>query len=196
MPAARLPAVPPTTPPPRWGAGPVGEPGLSCWPGGWPPPGRQQSLRRGLPCPSSDSSWQLWRNVLLTAVLLINGEHVCVAETFLVFFPSSSVWWKYRKTVDIRYKKGVWGGLLSSYPKGFLYLRSTHFGNRHFSNPWVSFPKCFHTSAPLCPAFLPYHQLVLMKSSSLQPCQVRLFFFKTTLFIKKNFRSLLIFSIH
>lgn len=72
--------------PPRWGADPAGEPGLSCWPGGRPPLGRQQSLRRGLPCPSSDSSWQLWRNVLLTAVLLINGEHVCVAETFLVFF--------------------------------------------------------------------------------------------------------------
>ena len=72
--------------------------------------------------------------------------------------------------------KGVCGGLLSSYPKGFLYLRSTHFGNRHFSNPWVSFPKCFHTSAPLCPAFLPYHHLVLMKNSSLQPCQVPLFF--------------------
>lgn len=50
------------------------------------PPGRQQSLCCGLPCPSSDSSWQLWRNVLLTAVLLINGEHVCVAETFLFFF--------------------------------------------------------------------------------------------------------------
>lgn len=74
--------------------------------------------------------------------------------------------------------KGVGGGgLLSSYPKGFVYLRSTHFGNRHFSNPWVSFPKCFHTSAPLCPAFLPYRLLVLMKSSSLQSCQVPLFFF-------------------
>lgn len=50
------------------------------------PPGRQQSLCCGLPCPSSDSFWQLWCNVLLTAVLLINGEHVCVAETFLFFF--------------------------------------------------------------------------------------------------------------
>lgn len=48
-------------------------------------PGGQRGLRCGLPCPSSDSSWQLWRNVLLTAVL-INGEHVCVAEIFLSFF--------------------------------------------------------------------------------------------------------------
>lgn len=84
-----------------------------------PPPGRQQSLRRGLPCPSSDSSWQLWHNVLLTAVLLINGEHVCVAGTFLFLFSSSSVWWTHRKTVYIHYKRG--GG------RGFTIFLSQRF---------------------------------------------------------------------
>lgn len=77
-------------------------------------PGRQQSLRCGLPCPSSDSSWQLWRNVLLAAVL-INGEHVCVAEIF--FSSSSSVWWKYRKTVYIHYKRGGGGVYYLPIPK-------------------------------------------------------------------------------
>lgn len=33
-------------------------------------PGIQQTLLSGLPCPSSDSSWQPWCNVLLTAVSL------------------------------------------------------------------------------------------------------------------------------
>lgn len=146
--------------------------GFSYW-----PPQEAACLCHGLPCPSSDSSWQLQRNVLLTAVFLINGEHVCVAETlfffffFLLLFGGNTV-----KLFISTIKVGGEGGLLSSYPKGFLYLRSAHFRNRHFSNPWVSFPKCFHTSAPLCPAFLPYHHLVLMRSSSLQHCQVLLFF--------------------
>lgn len=116
MPPASQPAVPPSTLLP-WGLTQP-ELGLGCWPGGHPP-GRQQSLCPGLPCPSSDSSWQLWRNVLLTAVLLINGEHVCVAETFLFFFSSSSVWWKHRKTVYIHYKRG--GG------RGFTIFLSQRF---------------------------------------------------------------------
>lgn len=81
------PGCPPYALPPCRGGG-LSQPESQDWVAGWAagPPRRQQSLCRGLPCPSSDSSWQLWRNVLLTAVLLINGEHVCVAETFLVFF--------------------------------------------------------------------------------------------------------------
>lgn len=110
-PQPRCPPCPTTSP---WrGAGPAGTQ-LRV------PPGRQQSLCRGLPCPSSDSSWQLWRNVLLTAVLLINGEHVCVAETFFFFFfffSYSSVWWKYRKTVYIHYKRGGVEGYYLPNPK-------------------------------------------------------------------------------